>query len=649
MVWHASPELIAAFVVLVILLSSKNMYVELSVRDKLFSVLLHYTIASFIINLGTVATVAYAQQIPLWVNNVVNTLFFAVYPFMMDLLIGYIILYVYEKAPPGHIGRQKSLFIFIGVTYALYLIFVILNLHNGWLFYFDDQFRYIQGILNDLPVYLALVHIICGVSVLVLERRYIDSFFLYVISWFPIVSVFVLIAQILFPEIILSGTAMMIGILSVYLNFQTRKISLDNLTQLPNREYFVSSLYSSLRKGKEFSMILISLDDFKAVNDTFGQKKGDACIKAFSSEIKSYCGEGQLFRYGGDDFILIVSQKNKISCVKKIKERLSSPWEVEGISTKLSATIVSINLPITNAQEKDADPITLLDHFKRYAKSTHKGTYVPFDDTILNIIRRKQTIINTLYESLENHTLRVVYQPIVDLRTGEISLYESLLRMNDAELQAISPAEFIPIAEEIGIIEKLTMTVLEVVCSVQKQLDEKNLPVPKITVNFSVSHFSNKKLMSRMLAYIIDHPSSKGKIIFEITESIFITTSFEEVLTKMQPFLDHGVEFILDDFGTGYSNLSHMVNLPLKHIKMDKSLLWDTVKKGNQRFLLELLQKVAEQMDIELIVEGVETRKQLGYLKAIGSALGQGFFFSEPLEKEDFCKGVAEKKKYLLD
>ncbi len=646
-VWHSSPELISAFVILVLLLNSKTFYIELSTRDKLFSFLLYYTFVSFVINLMTVATVFFAQYIPLWINMMVNTLYFAIYPFMLDLLIAYILLYIYEKVPSAHHKRPKRLFTFLAATYVVYLVVVVINLWTGWLFYFNADRLYIQGIINNLPVYLALFHTLCGIVVLTLERQFVDSFFLFIISWFPIVSILVLIAQIIFPEIILSGTAMMVAILSIYLNFQTRKISLDNLTQLPNREYFVSTLTSRLKRGKKVSIILISLDDFKVINDTFGQTKGDACLKTLATEVQSICNKGQLFRYGGDDFVLMVPTNEKKECVKQIRKRLTLPWEVEGISTRLNATIVSIDLPYEN--EKKADPITLLDHTKRYAKSHHKGRYLLFDDSMLKAIRRKQIIVNSLFDSIENNTLRVVYQPIICLETGKANLFEALLRMNDTDLQAISPGEFIPIAEELGIIDKLTLYVLKTVCTLQKDLDEKGLTIPSITVNFSASHFSNKKLLDTMLKFIDSHPTSKGKIIFEITESVFITTSFNQVLSMMTPFIESDIQFILDDFGTGYSNLSHMVNLPLKHIKMDKSLLWDTVEEGKPRFLLELLENVSKQMNIELIVEGVETKEQLHFLQEIKSSMAQGFLFSLPLEKEEFYKAIIKNRNYLLD
>ena len=646
-VWNTSPELISAFVVLVILLSSRNVYIERSTPDKLFSITLYITILCYIINLGTVIGVYYAPVIPLWINLTTNTLFFLLYPLMLDFLIAYIVMYIYEKTPTSHKKRPKRLFIVLASTYFIYALFVFLNLSNQWLFYFNSDFLYIQSVANDLPVFLALFHIACSIGVIILERKYIEPLFLYVISWFPAISVSVLILQVIFPHILLSGTAMMVALLSIYLNFQTRKISLDNLTQLPNREYFVSTLSSRLRRGKKVSVIFLSLDDFKVINDTFGQKKGNACIKALASEMQTLCDKGQVFRYGGDDFMLMVPPSEKKRCVKELQSRLALPWEVEGISTRMSATIVSIDLPYKD--EEGADPITLLDHTKRYAKMYKKGGYLPFDDKLLKLIRRKQIIVNSLFTSIENNTLRVVYQPIIRLSTRKADLFEALLRMNDTDLQAISPAEFIPIAEELGIIDELTIWVLNTVCTLQKNLAEEGHVVPPITVNFSSSHFSNRKLLNKMLKLITSYPASKGKIIFEITESTFITTSFEKVLEMMTTFIENGIEFILDDFGTGYSNLSHMVNLPLKHIKMDKSLLWDTVEMGKHRFLLELLQKVSKQMNIELIVEGVETKEHLSFLTSIESTLVQGFLFSVPLERDDFFKSIAENKIYILD
>lgn len=221
---------------------------------------------------------------------------------------------------------------------------------------------------------------------------------------------------------------------------------------------------------------------------------------------------------------------------------------------------------------------------------------------------------------------------------------EALLRWEDPQLGKVSPVEFIPLAEELGVIDELGRWVLEQTCAMLDEMRAGGIPIPSISVNFSGLQFSDPHVLKGIMDILDRYRIPTQTINIELTESSLIGTSFNEALALMNKLISNGLRLHLDDFGTGYSNLSRMVNLPFHCIKLDKSLLWSAKKNEKMLKFVDSIIKIVGEMGFRFIVEGVETEDQVVYLNQITCDLVQGYYFSPPLPKEQFITYINAQK-----
>lgn len=632
MQWDIVPEILSTLIVLILLANSRTGNAVPLTRDKIFRFCLYYTLFCTALNILSTQTVYYANSVPLWLNMVINTGYFAFYPLLPLIFIMYILLYVYEFVPTEHRIRFRIFSTLLFISMAIYLMVVIGNITSGSIFYFTSEGEYIRGPLNQLSLVVASVQITITLVAIWMERKYLDRSFFEVILWLPVLSLGIIGLQVMHPEILLTGTAITLAMLSVYLNFQTRRIAVDSLTQYPNRSSFIQTIEQIHRHNRKALVLIVSLDDFKTVNDTYGQKRGNLFIKTIAEGLHELIPHGQVYRYGGDEFSVIISSKYDEDIAELIMKRFASNWHVEGVSARLRASIATLHLPFRN--DPDSDPLTLLDYAIRTAKNRGKGQIVHCDTLLQQTIRRKNLVTERLMQAIESNSLYLEYQPIYSVTTNSVEGAEALLRMHDTQLGSVSPAEFIPLAEELGIIGDLGRWVLEQVCHMLEEYRAMGKKLPPISVNFSGLQFSNTRIVREILETIERYKLPPNSITIELTESTFIGAAYEEALSVMRPLIDRGITFHLDDFGTGYSNLAYMINLPFSCIKIDRSLLWDVQKSNRTHTLIESIIAVVRNIGFRVIVEGVETAEQLAYLQSINCDMAQGFYLSPPKRAE---------------
>jgi diguanylate cyclase (GGDEF)-like protein len=642
MQWDIVPEILSSLVIFIILVNSRDAKAIPSMRDKLFRFSLHYMIFCTIVNIISILSVYHFDKIPLWVNMLTNTAFFTLYPPLPVIFILYILLYVYESVPVEHMERFRLFTIILITTVLAFLIIVVLNFSTGWIFSFDAEGNYIRGPLNQLSLVIAVFQIGVALVAIWLERKYLDRMFFKVILWMPPLSFAIIVLQMLFPTIVLTGTAMMVAMLSVYLNFQTRRISIDDLTQFPNRDSFIVHIDQLKRHNRKAVVLLVSLDDFKFVNDTYGQKRGNLMLRAVAQGLQDLASHGQTYRYGGDEFAIISNGKHGQNLAESVRNRFGESWYVEGVSTRLRASMALLDLPFR--PDPSIDPLNLLDHAIRTAKNRGKEQLVYCDSMLLRTIRRKNQLSERLLQAIEQETLSVDYQPIFSFSNKRMEMAEALLRWEDPQLGKVSPVEFIPLAEELGVIDELGRWVLEQTCAMLDEMRAGGIPIPSISVNFSGLQFSDPHVLKGIMDILDRYRIPTQTINIELTESSLIGTSFNEALALMNKLISNGLRLHLDDFGTGYSNLSRMVNLPFHCIKLDKSLLWSAKKNEKMLKFVDSIIKIVGEMGFRFIVEGVETEDQVVYLKQITCDLVQGYYFSPPLPKEQFITYINAQK-----
>ncbi|CUU50427.1 putative bifunctional diguanylate cyclase/phosphodiesterase [Clostridium beijerinckii] len=415
----------------------------------------------------------------------------------------------------------------------------------------------------------------------------------------------------------------------------------DILTGLPNSAYFFEKLNSSLEMSKvncrKGAIIYIDVDDYKIINYNWGYSFGDFILKCFSERV-SRCikGKGKLFRLNGDEFAILIYEFKSISEIeeicKKIYKNLSVPFKIADDELEIS---VSISMGISTFPDDSTNSDELLEfcNLAMYkSKRTGKNNYTFFTNEIFEKYYREALIRSELKNAISKHELNINYQPQIDFSTNDIVGIEALLRWSNDKLGNVSPAEFIPIAEENGDIVQIGDWVME------KSIEQASLwkcmgyKFNNIAVNISPIQIKEKDFKDKLLKCCNKYNISPNFLEIEITESTLLDISEEnvEVLNELKGM---GINVAIDDFGTGYSSLSYLINISVSTLKIDKTFV-DHVENYKNMVLIKNIVNLSNDLKYKVIVEGVETREQIEVLTDLGCKIIQGYYFSKPLTKD---------------
>ncbi|MDM3870111.1 EAL domain-containing protein [Porticoccus sp. W117] len=411
----------------------------------------------------------------------------------------------------------------------------------------------------------------------------------------------------------------------------------DQLTGLSNRHKLIAELeYAKKccdRSGEELALLFVDLDRFKAVNDTLGHEFGDQLLVAVADRLKSLFREtDHLARIGGDEFVAVLprtSDKRSASIVsQRVIKALTKPFDVQGHSLTIGASIGIAFYP------SDAQDMKMLMRYAdgaMYAAKNSDSDSVHFhnEDFALKM-QRRLAIEKGLNSAFENNSFELVFQPIVSLETGKAVKAEALLRWNDPDLGAVSPIEFIPIAEELGIIKQITDWVLDQVCATLVKLAKRGCHLEAIAINVSSVEFGSGTIADRFQQTLQKHSIDAQQIEVEITEGHMLDRG-HKIDADLQSLRDIGHNISVDDFGTGYSSLSYMKRLPIHLIKIDREFVRDIPDIQSDVEITQAIISLSHALGYKVVAEGVETEDQLTFLKSHGCDLAQGYYFAKPL------------------
>ncbi|HXQ59784.1 MAG TPA: EAL domain-containing protein [Acidimicrobiales bacterium] len=408
----------------------------------------------------------------------------------------------------------------------------------------------------------------------------------------------------------------------------------DPLTGLPNRALFRERVEYALagRRADNVHVLFIDLDRFKTVNDSLGHGSGDELLVAVAQRLlPTLRGDDTLARLGGDEFaVLTVGEPDGGELVaRRILDALHEPFAVGGGELSVSASI-GVACDAGSAEEllRDAD-------MAMYgAKSAGRNRYDVFDPSMHHTDRNRLRLESDLVHAIERHQLRVLYQPVVEMQTDTVVGFEALLRWEHPEFGTISPLDFIPIAEETGLIVPIGRWVLGQACAQARgwQVTHKR-PVPlTMAVNVSALQLQERSFVDDVQAALIRHVLPPQTLTLEITESVLLDES-TTILDRLVELKATGVRLAIDDFGTGYSSLSYLRQFPIDILKVDRSFTNLIEGPGNVPPLIEGLVFLGRQLGLEVVAEGIEITEQRSQLHRLGCLLGQGFLWSPPVDE----------------
>lgn len=426
----------------------------------------------------------------------------------------------------------------------------------------------------------------------------------------------------------------------------------DTLTSLPNRLLLMDRLEmlinQSGREGRQFAVLSLDLDHFKAANDTLGHSGADSLLQTVAQRLIACVREGDtVARLGGDEFVIIVSSlgRNEIREVaqiaagiaEKIRTALSDPFLLDGKEMPVTAS-QGIALYPSDARSAE-DMIKSADTALFHAKSQGRNNYQFYAEKMNTLTIERLSMQSDLRKAIEREELEVHYQPQVDIGTGIVTGMEALMRWKHPSQGWIPPAKFIPLAEETGMIVQLGEWMMKKVCTQMKAWQLAGLlnDAQRISVNVSPRQFREGDF-SKMIEKILSETSlSADRLELEMTESMLMQNT-ESTLDMLTHLKELGIKLSLDDFGTGYSSLSYLKRFPLDVLKIDQSFVRDITADSNDAAIVAAIIAMARSLKLKVIAEGVETPDQFSHLKDQGCHGFQGFYFSEPLPGEDMTQ-----------
>jgi diguanylate cyclase (GGDEF)-like protein/PAS domain S-box-containing protein len=418
----------------------------------------------------------------------------------------------------------------------------------------------------------------------------------------------------------------------------------DSLTQLPNhslfQEHFSEALESASKKKQSLAILYIDVNRFKYVNDTLGLQYGDELLKLIAKRLTAYYE--RIYRISGDEFVITLYDINPIE-VEHISERLLDIFKDAfylGHHQLHMNVSIGISLYPDHGQtvEKLMKNANIAIH---NCKQNKKSGYQLFTFEMSQKMNKRMDLEHNLYTALENENFVVYYQPQIDIRTGEWISSEALVRWKSPELGLVSPADFIPIAEETGLIVPIGKWVLDEACKQQLEWMKKGYPPKTISVNLSVQQFYQDDLVNIITEVLNETGLDPQYLVLEITESVVMEKN-DIAIDKLEKIRSMGIKIALDDFGTGYSSLNYLKSLPIDILKIDKSFLHDMNNDSKSKVILKTIILLASQLGITVLAEGIETEAQLNFLKKHHCHMVQGFFFSAPVPSSQLITEIED-------
>ena len=435
----------------------------------------------------------------------------------------------------------------------------------------------------------------------------------------------------------------------------------DTLTGLPNRLYFKEKLSEALQRAarydQEVAILFLDLDDFKRINDTLGHTIGDMLLKGVAERLDHCLRKtdsithldgpelnSNVSRLGGDEFIVQLTEVSLVHDLAKVAMRIlseiASPFTLEGFEVFITASI-GITLYPSNGDNVD----TLMknaDTAMYHAKDKGKNNYQFYNQSMNDTAFERLSMENDIRRAMERKELTLFYQPQMHIESGKIRGFEALIRWKHPEFGYISPNDFIPLAEEIGLIIPIGEWVLKSACVQVMKWSEDGFEPVSVAVNISSHQFRQGNLKKKISKILNETSMDPSYLKLELTESV-IMTNLDETMTTLHDLKSMGIGLIIDDFGTGYSSLSYLKRFPIDALKIDKSFIKDLTVDKDDAAMTKTIITMAQNLNLKVVAEGIETEEQLAFLKENGCDEIQGYLYAPPMPADE-VKDFLQKK-----
>lgn len=638
MSWNIAPECVSVVILGIIWMYSRRGRILPTLKDQLFQGCFLVTFCAMTSNILSTVMIMHYKTVPLSLIWLVTMVYYLLTPLMGLIYFLYSTSVIY--------GDKKSLrkvICFGSIPGIIYILLVLMNPFIKELFDINRTEGYTQGRLVAATYIIFYIYCVMSVIVVQVNRRQISPQIYRILVSFPLIAVIVIIFQQFFPSVILSGSAATSALLIIYLHLQNKQIAMDYLTNVPNRFILLNLMSLMLKRPatQPFAVLVVSLRNFREINTSYGQSTGDLFLKKICDYLCTFVPRDSVYRFSGDEFAVLLEGgniENVNELIAEIDSRMELPWQVNDYQCVIPVAMGIAYYP-DSAQTLE-DMVNALEYAVFRAKSGKADNVCYCDQQMIMELRRKNKIIQILKDILHTGDFELYYQPIVSLDSGKFLYAESLMRIPKSPIGPIYPNEFIPIAEETGLIIELTYLILEKVCKFVNKMLAAGIPIKAVHVNFSAVQFNDRDLVQKVLDIIEQNHTPFTAIKIEFTESA-IAENAQTVTAFAYEMKKRGILMGLDDFGTGYSNIATVIGIPFNTMKLDRSLISSAMENEKSACVVKNLTRTFKDLNMTVIAEGVEDEAQNAMVKDCGIDQVQGYYYSRPMpepEVEAFLK-----------
>lgn len=631
--WIIETEYIAALLIAVIYVYT---YLDRKVslpRNIQFRRVVLIAFLSVLSSILSVYFIVHAKEFPLFLNHIVQIVFFTFTSVSAMGIFCYTVIIIYDN-----LNRQPERDIVLKAYYIITFVFVVLVFLNPWLktfYYFDNDYNYIRGDYSYMSYFLYLVYIGLLSAVCMYLKDAIDSTFKRMALIGIPTSFFLVLMQYLNPDAIYFGTAVAFALLIVFITLQQSQMNVDILTGVGKRAVFTYTVQQLVLQKISFRIIIIGVDEVKTVNSRYGSNVGDRLFKKITSSLLELLKTSMVYRIRSTSFALIVLEEDEEKYrefLEKIITLFTNDWDL--VEYQISMSYKTVDLFHESGKETFSELMDNFENMVELSKMLKGENYIQFNDSMKEASKRKEFIVELVRFSIRAKRFKIVFQPIYNCNANDFLGCEVLLRLNDYSGKAISPSEFIEVAEQYNLISDVGWIVIEKVC----QFLVKNQTFDKyITINIAPQHFLKNDFLHRFFEMLDTYQINYHQIKLEITER-FLLWDFDLTMSYLRALNRRGIGVLLDDFGSGYSNMFMINKFCLECIKFDGSLITDVVSSEKTQIILKAFIDGIRQSGSKVLIEGVETEEQAQLLKSMGVDYIQGYYYARPLKEDDLLK-----------
>ena len=544
--------------------------------------------------------------------------------------------YIYSVTISGMSNRARKITIHVGlIPMFIFMAIILATPFTGFIFTVSSDSGYHRGFGYE-TIYIAVFIMIVESIIVVSHNRYRITRMQYLgLITFGLITICGAALQILiYKNILITNAAISVALLILYLSLQNPDLLRDRKTGLYGGEAFIQFV-DELDEQTNYSFYGLAIENLSVMKKVYGDRNVNNALRAVSRWLKTNFHSGNLYYINNGRFIIVDKKVRDTDEVRlKIESRFKSPWEDRSgyESIQFTEVLTYITNEVVNTSKSALTSIVIKSISDAVKKGS--GTYVVINSKMEDEIQRDVIVEKALNRAISNNSIEVYFQPIFSVAEQRVTSAEALARLNDKEFGFISPDEFIKKAEENGRIIELGRQIFEKTCNLIKNNNFGDLGIDYVEVNLSPAQCLQENLANELVNISNKYKVPLYRINLEITETA--TVDQDMLYTQMNQLIDYGASFSLDDFGTGFSNIVNLLTLPLKIVKIDKSILWAYME-GKSDILTKVVEMFKNQ-NLEIVVEGVETREMAELLTNMGVDYMQGFYFSKALNVNDFCK-----------